>query len=60
MTPGQAAAAGADLVRDLPQRQAGRGVGVAEHQRHPRVPAFAQPHVQRHLAEQGYLGAPAG
>ena len=28
VTPGQAAAAGADLVRDLPQRERGRGVGV--------------------------------
>ena len=45
VTPGQAAAAGADLVRDLPQRQSGRGVRVAEHQRHPRVAALAEPDV---------------
>ena len=45
VTPGQPAAAGADLVRDLPQRQARRGVGVAEHQRHPRVAALAKPDV---------------
>ena len=57
MTPGQAAAAGADFVRDLPQREGGRGVGVAEYQRHARVTAFAQPDVQRHLPEQGDLGA---
>src|SRR5690242_18206407 len=56
VAPGQAAAAGADLVRDLPQRERGRGVWVAEHQRHPRVAALAQPDVERHLAEQGYLG----
>ena len=40
-TPGQAAAAGAEFVRDLPQRQRRRGVGIAEHQRDSRVTAFA-------------------
>src|ERR1700756_5235599 len=61
LSPGQAAAAGAQFVGDLPQRERGRRIGLAEHERDPGVTAFAQPDVDRHLPEQRHLrpGDPA-
>src|SRR5690348_7808479 len=46
------AAARVDRARELGDRLGGLGAGVGEDERHPRVGRLAQPHVERHLAEQ--------